>query len=498
MIYYAAVLKKRLLPIYFAVWQMKGVCMAGKENGEKQEEFSFVTEQIKPSRGRVKRHVLKFVEAVLLAVVFGLVAGVTFAFVLSYVQPNMDTNEGKREPVTIPRDEQPDVPDKTTPEETKSEMISESETISETESDSGQEGITDNTEDGTELIETTRPLAEIVEDVLKERGLTIEDYSALYGALYEVVTAVNQSIVTVTSSQNGVDWFNNTYESSEETSGLIYNKTEKELLIMTNAESIHNADDISVTFSDGTEYDATLCRMDYVTGLAVLSVDVSSWEEEYLTGIRIAALGNSYTVKQGDPVIAVGNPMGYNYSMSYGVVTNTRNTTQTVDANLRLINTTALSDSSGNGFLLNLKGEVVGIITREYKSESSSNIITAIAVSDIKGILELLSNKQSMPYFGIIGQEVTADIAENMGLPIGVYVAEAEAGSPAYQAGIQGGDIIVSINDMDMKTMKVLRNSLENCYIGESITVTILRAGREEYREIEVEVILTEREIDLE
>ena len=142
---------------------------------------------------------------------------------------------------------------------------------------------------------------------------------------------------------------------------------------------------------------------------------------------------------------------------------------------------------------MNLKGEIVGVITKEYKSESSSNIVTAIAVSDVKGTLELLSNGCSMPYFGIIGQEVTSDIAESMKLPLGVYVAEAVAGSPAYQAGIQSGDIIVSINEMEIKTMKVLRNFLEARSVEESITVTILRAGREEYRRIEVEVILMEQ-----
>lgn len=457
---------------------------------EKQEKFSFVTEQIKPSRGRLKRHVLKFVEAVLLAVVFGMVAGVTFAFVFSYVRSDIDTNEAIRESVKIPRDDQPDVPN-TVPEET--EENTETESGTEPEDSQTPEETTESTENLTEQEETTRPLEEVIESVLKERGLTIEDYSALYGALYEVVTGMNQSIVTVTSSQNGVDWFDNAYESSEETSGLIYNKTEKELLIMTDADSIHNADDISITFLDGTECEAVLRRMDSITGIAVLAVDASSLEQDYLEKIRTAALGNSYTMKQGDPVIAAGNPMGYNYSMSYGVVTNTKKTTQTIDANLRLINTTALSDSSGNGFLLNLKGEVVGIITKEYKSESSSNIVTAIAVSDVKGILELLSNEKSMPYFGIIGQEVTADISESMGLPSGIYVAEAVAGSPVYQAGIQSGDIIVSLNDMDMRTMKILRNFLESCEIGEGITVTILRPGREEYRRIEVEVTLTER-----
>lgn len=470
---------------------MKGEGMTGKENGEKQEAFSFVTEQIKPSKGRIKRHILKFLEAILLAVVFGVVAGVAFAFVLPYVRP--DADKTVRESVKIPRDEHLDGPEKTLPKDTEDKKETESQSIAETESDSSVTEPTENTEAATEPVETTPSFEELFEEAFREHKLTIEDYMVLYNELYEVVTAVNQSIVTVTSSQNSVDWFNNAFESSEETSGLVYNKTEKELLIMTDADSIHNADDISVTFFNGTECTAVLRKLDTITGLAVLAVEADFLEKEYLEKLPAAALGNSYTVKQGDPIIVAGNPMGYNYSMSYGVVTNTKKTTQTIDANMRLINTTALSDSSGNGFLLNLKGEVVGIITKEYKSESSSNIVTAIAVSDVKGTLELLSNGWSVPYFGIIGQEVTSDIAESMGLPLGVYVAEAAVGSPAYQAGIQSGDIIVSINEMEMKTMKVLRNFLEARTIGESVTVTILRAGREEYRRIEVEAVLTER-----
>jgi len=470
--------------------------MSDKEKKEKQEEFSFVTEQIAPSKGRVRRHVYKFVEVILLAVVFGVVAGVTFAYVFPYVRPDIDRDEETRESVKIPRDELPDSTSQAELEGTSG--IAETDpqggantNISQTnESSSGME----NQMETAETTPSVEAVEAIVEKFLEEREVTIEDYNALYNVLYGVVTAVNQSIVTVTSSQNVVDWFNNTYESSEETSGLIFNKTETELLIMTDADSIHNADDIRITFSDGTECEASFCKMDNTTGIAVLMVESDSFEQEYLDKIQTAMLGNSYTVKQGDPIIAVGNPMGDNYSMSYGVVTNTKRTTQAIDANLRLINTTALSDTSGNGFLINLKGEVVGIVTREYKNESSSNIVTAIAVSDVKGILELLSNEKGMPYFGIIGQEVVADIAESMGLPTGVYVVEAVSGSPAYQAGIQSGDIIASMNGMDIKTMKVFRNFLENCSIGDTITVTILRAGGEEYKRIDVDVMLTERE----
>lgn len=448
--------------------------MTDKGNEEKQEEFSFVTEQIQPSRGGKKRLVCKVAETILLAVIFGTVAGVTFTFIFSnFKQENAIKNEEK-ESVTIPRDEQPAASEEMSVQQN-SQLLEEQGTKEQT------------TEESTQTVE------EIVNKLLQKKELTVDDYSSLHTSLYEVVMRMNQTIVTVTSSQSEVDWFNNAYESSEETSGLIYNKTEKELLIMTNADSIHNANNISITFFDGTEVEADLRGMDTATEMAVLSVDTSKIEKSCFDKIKTATLGNSYTVKQGDPVIAIGNPMGYNYSMTYGVVTNIKNTTQSVDANLRLINTTALSDSSGNGFLINLKGEIVGTITREYKSESSSNIVTAIAISDMKGTLERLSNGQFIPYFGIIGQEVTAEVAEEMKLPFGIYVAEAIAGSPIYQAGIQSGDIIKSIDGNDVRTMKGLRNFLEN-YQGEgTVIVTILRAGREEYREIDVEVVLTEK-----
>ena len=202
---------------------MKGEGMTGKENGEKQEAFSFVTEQIKPSKGRIKRHILKFLEAILLAVVFGVVAGVAFAFVLPYVRP--DADKTVRESVKIPREEHLDGPEKTLPKDTEDKKETESQSIAETESDSSVTEPTENTEAATEPVETTPSFEELFEEAFREHKLTIEDYMVLYNELYEVVTAVNQSIVTVTSSQNSVDWFNNAFESSEETSGLVYNKT---------------------------------------------------------------------------------------------------------------------------------------------------------------------------------------------------------------------------------------------------------------------------------
>ncbi|MBO5278095.1 MAG: serine protease [Lachnospiraceae bacterium] len=438
--------------------------MAGKKEIE-QKEMPFVTEQIKKG-AKLKRCLIKAAKTVILAIVFGVTAGVSFALVLPYVQKNGKEEEHVRESITIPRDTQPAATEPpTTPRPTETETTTPAET------------------------ESTEPIENIVENVLSERSFTIEDYTALYDAMYEVVSKVNQSIVTVTSSEDKLDLFNKTYELKDEASGLIYNKTDSELLILTNAESIHSADHISVTFQNGRKCEAVLRKADMVSGMAVLVIDARLLGDD-LSGYPVASLGNSYTMKQGDVAITVGNPFGYNYSMSYGVVSSVKNTAQAVDANYRLINTNILESPNGGGFLINTKGEIMGIITKKYKSEAASGITTAIAISDLKGVLEKLSNEQDILYFGIKGQDVTADIAKGTGLPQGVYISESIVGSPVYRAGVQSGDVLVEFGGVQVYSMKTFRNLLESRQPEEEVHIKVMRKGREEYIEIEFDVII--------
>lgn len=431
--------------------------MAGRKE-EQQKEFSFVTEQIvvKPKK---RRWIRKIVSAAFLAVVFGVTAGIAFAIVLPYAQQRF--HKDSREPITIPKDEPPTEP--ITQEPTTMELVTEA-TVEET--------------------STTESLEEKINELINERGLTIDDVGLLYEALYSLVEQVNQSIVTVTSVESEVDWFNNQYESEGETSGLIFSKTSTELLILTDAKSIHSADDIRISLLDGTRFEAALKKSDVVSGIAVISVDTAQIPEELLQNLMTVPLGNSYTVKQGDFMIAVGNPLGYNYSMSYGVVASVKNTVQAVDSNYRLINTNILGSPDGCGFLLNTKGEVMGIITKEYGDDSIDTITTAIAISDLKVTLEKLSNGQDIIHFGIKGVE---GIEEDT-YPRGIFITEVVTDTPAYRAGLQSGDFLIAINDTEIYNMKSMRTALENCKPGETIQAVVLRKSRDEYKEIEFEV----------
>ncbi len=349
------------------------------------------------------------------------------------------------------------------------------------------------TEAPTTPTETTEPIEQIVENVLSERSLTLEDYEALYDSMYEVVAAVNRSIVTVTSAESKLDLFNQPYELKEEAAGLIYNKTDTEILILTDAESLHAADNIWVTFLNGEECDAVLRKADPVSGLAVLAVDPAPLGKA-LSEYPVAVLGNSYSMKQGALAMTVGNPFGYNYSMSYGVISSVRNIAQAIDVNYRVIDTNILESPTGGGFLINTKGEIMGVITKIYKNGASNGITTALAISDLKGVLERLSNEQEILYFGIKGQDVTADIAKETGLPEGVYIAEAVAGSPVYQSGVQSGDVLVEFDGVEVRSMRAYRNLLESHQAGDVIHIKVMRRGREGYTNIEFDVTVSTHE----
>ena len=141
---------------------------------------------------------------------------------------------------------------------------------------------------------------------------------------------------------------------------------------------------------------------------------------------------------------------------------------------------------------MNTSGQIIGWVTDEHKNDSSKDMTAAMAISDYKSILEKMSNGEAFPYFGIKGQEVSAVMNSN-GMPLGVYVVDVNADSPAYNAGIQCGDIIRSMGKETIVTMKDFQSVLEKSNSGDVIPVSVSRNGREEYKEIQYQVTIGAR-----
>lgn len=140
--------------------------------------------------------------------------------------------------------------------------------------------------------------------------------------------------------------------------------------------------------------------------------------------------------------------------------------------------------------MINLSGNVLGIINQDYNTEATQNLISAIGISEIKGTLERMSNGQEAAYLGINGIDVTQEANLSLGVPLGAYVTEIVMDSPAMKAGIQSGDIITSINGVAITSFAQYTQALAECKPEETVDVVIKRQGSEEYREITIPIIL--------
>ena len=190
-----------------------------------------------------------------------------------------------------------------------------------------------------------------------------------------------------------------------------------------------------------------------------ISVPREAISDDTWTKIDKAVLGNSNLVNTGDTIIVLGKPFGYANAYNYGLVSSDITSMNLSDGQYGLIYTDISGSGSGSGVIVNVRGEVIGIIDQTVLEEDSRNLIAGYSISDIKEIIGLLSNGGSVPYIGIYGVDVSEDMKEQ-GLPKGVYVKEVEVDSPAMAAGIQNGDIITSADGAEITDIMGYHNIL--------------------------------------
>ena len=166
-------------------------------------------------------------------------------------------------------------------------------------------------------------------------------------------------------------------------------------------------------------------------------------------------------------------------------------TVEIVDGEYRLITTDMYGGKSGSGILINMDGEVVGIIEQEYASDDHHSI-TAIPISPLKSLIEKLSNNSALSYIGIHGLDISEKAAEAQDIPSGVYVSSVEEDSPALQAGLQPGDIITSVGLGSSVTLRSLHENIMNRSPGDNVEVTVMRQGSSKYAEFDFVITIGE------
>lgn len=321
-----------------------------------------------------------------------------------------------------------------------------------------------------------------------QESLSIADYQNLQNQLYAIGSQANHSIVTVTSVVSNTDWFHNSYESEGQGSGVIIQENASEVLILTEQKVITDPSRITVTFIDDTTAGAVMKKYDGNTGIAVLSVARSDISDSTLDTISIAEFGNSNGVTKGSIVIALGSPLGTNYSILTGNVTSTDNEISTIDHNYSIFTTDIVASKSSSGILINVSGQIVGMVMQDYSNSSEENTLIAVSSTELKSMIDMLAEGKDIPYLGMTVTTVTEKIEKEYDIPEGVYIKEAMMDSPAMSAGLQSGDVITKINGEKVASDTAYSSQVMKLTPGDTIPVVVQRQGADGYSEITCEV----------
>ncbi len=330
------------------------------------------------------------------------------------------------------------------------------------------------------------------------------------GAVTDVSGIVEQTMpamVAITSTSEGTDYydlFGKYYQQRDRTScgsGFIVGQNDKELLIATNNHVIDGAKTISVQFIDNEVYEATVKGTAASNDIAVIAVKTKSVKDSTMDKIKIADLGNSESLKLGEIAIAIGNSLGYGQSVTVGYISAKdreiieESEKTGVTNKIKAIQTdAAINPGNSGGALLNLQGQVIGINSAKIADSSVEGVGYAIPISVATPIIDELMNKDELSedekgYMGVRVKTVT-DEASYYNIPNGVYIEDVSEGGAAQKAGLKTGDIITSINNMEVTTSESLQEKVNSYRKGTEIEVTFQRSNNGSYEEKKVKVKL--------
>lgn len=435
---------------------------------EQQGQSDFMIEKIKQRPINRKKLLRRTILTASMAVIFGLIACVTF-LVLEPVINNWLYPEEGPQTVVFPED-----PEEMSPEDMLAENLP-------TESPSPSPSPEPDPEpEGTVLSQ------EQIEEILSGVVLDKESYKEIYSAMSAYTAELEQYMVTVTAVTSNIDWFSNVQESRSQTSGIIVNNNGKELLILADATMLKAAESMTLIFHNGEQASAQIKQMDSYTGLAILSVPLSELpagiDKESLV---YPAIGSSNSSRlTGTPVIAMGSPMGASNSVGYGMITWASYIYSLPDRNYKILQTDISGSKNASGVLFNLDGQIVGIITGNKTNSDIDDVIYAYGITDLIRIMNKMSNSNKVAYLGISGIDVTSEANRVQGVPFGGFVTKVDMNSPAMLAGIQQGDVITGINDRDVAVFQDYTSALMLFEPGQTVTVTVMRQSQEEYKEM--------------
>lgn len=420
----------------------------GTENEHEPEDYLFMKETIKKRPPDVKFYLKKGIAAAVCGILFGCCAAVTF----TSLYPSLANKYIEKEDVSLsgakPGPVGTGVP---------------------SDNASGEEA-------AAETKETDKESDTLPKEEVTVTAAPMEIYESVYQDAIRIAEKPMKAMVRVSGLSGASDLLDDSFLTYGDEEGVVFLNNETDLYILTNYKKLDDADIIRVTFSNGASADGVLCKADSRTGMAVVRVPLTLLTEKDLEEIYVVSLSDSYSLNNEKPVIAIGSPSGDFSSVIYGLITSVSGRMTAADCEYTLLGTNIMGSTGSSGVLLNMEGEVVGIIVR---TQSDENILKAVSIAQLRPLIETLSNGEALRYLGIRGSSISEKQSVNMEIPQGIYVNSVEADSPAMIAGIQSGDIITALNEKEINDMQSYMTELQKLAVGTKVKITVSRRGAE-------------------
>ncbi len=374
--------------------------------------------------------------------------------------------------------------------------------------------VTDRTIDKIKIGTTQEALSENNEIKLSYSAMTATEGEL---SIEKIAEACLPGVVSITNkgvSEIMTFFGNYQTESISSGSGIIIGENESELLIVTNYHVVADSKELTVVFSHDEAAAATgddsyiniakVKGYDADKDIAVIAVNLDEISAETKSKIKVATIGDSKAIKLGSGVVAIGNALGHGQSVTHGIVS-AIDREVTMDGvkggqitNKYIQTDAAINSGNSGGALLNMKGELIGINSAKIAASGVEGMGYAIPITDVEELIsELMAMKtrdvvpeEKRGYLGIYGTDVTSSASQLYGMPVGIFVQETIANSPAAKSDLTEGDIIVEIDNVSVSTMTALQDRLTRYEAGETIVLSVKRVENRKYIDVDVSVTL--------
>ncbi len=347
-------------------------------------------------------------------------------------------------------------------------------------------------------------------------GTTATSTATTVTDVSDIVTNTMPAIVQVTavSVTEYRSFFGSgqSYESESAGSGIIISQDDDYIYIATNNHVVSGASSLTITFADDSAVAAEIQGTDSSTDLAVVKVAMSDVDSSTLDSIAVATLGDSDSLKVGESAVVIGNALGYGQSVTTGVISALNREVEleaedgTAITNELIQTDAAVNPGNSGGALLNMNGEVVGIVSAKYSDTDVEGMGYAIPITSAKTIIEQLMNGESVSdsststgdaYLGIAGVDVTAQFSKSASSDLpseGVYVYGVYTNTGAAEAGLSRGDVITAIDGNSISGMSDIQSYLATKSAGDTVTVTVSTASSSYSESKDLQVTLTSKQ----